>query len=57
MRYKLWVALKYKPVSLLPIFGKIIEKLIFDSTMLFLEENKLLNSFMTQVAIIQKAVH
>ena len=34
----------YRPVSLLPIFGKILEKLIFNSIMNFLEENNLLNS-------------
>ena len=34
----------YRPVSLLPIFGKILEKLLFNSIMDFLEENNLLNS-------------
>ena len=34
----------YRPVSLLPIFAKILEKLIFNSIMNFLEENNLLNS-------------
>ena len=34
----------YRPVSLLPIFGKKIEKLLFSSIMDFLEENNLLNS-------------
>ena len=34
----------YRPVSLLPIFGKTFEKLLFNSIMDFLEENNLLNS-------------
>ena len=34
----------YRPVSLFPIFGKILEKLLFNSIMDFLEENNLLNS-------------
>ena len=34
----------YRPVSLLPIFEKIFEKLLFNSIMDFLEENNLLNS-------------
>ena len=34
----------YRPVSLLPIFGKILEKPLFNSIMDFLEENNLLNS-------------
>ena len=34
----------YIPVSLLPIFGKIFEKLLFNSIMNFLEEKNLLNS-------------
>ena len=34
----------YRPVSLLPIFGKIFGKLLFNSIMDFLEENNLLNS-------------
>ena len=34
----------YRTVSLLPIFGKILEKLLFNSIMDFLEENNLLNS-------------
>ena len=34
----------YRPVSLLPMFGKIFEKLLFNSIMDFLEENNLLNS-------------
>ena len=33
----------YGPVSLLPIFGKILERLIFNSTFEFLLENNLLN--------------
>ena len=33
----------YRPVSLLPICSKILEKIIFDSTMRFLNENKLLS--------------
>ena len=35
---------KYRPVSLWPIFGRIFGKLLFNSIMDFLEENKLLNS-------------
>ena len=34
----------YRPVSLLPIFGKMLEKLFFNSIKNFLEENNLLNS-------------
>ena len=34
----------YRPVSLLPIFGEILEKLLFNSVIDFLEENNLLNS-------------
>ena len=34
----------YRTVSLLPIFGKILEKLLFNSIMDFLGENNLLNS-------------
>ena len=34
----------YRPVSFLPIFSKILEKLLFNSTMDFLEENNLLSS-------------
>ena len=34
----------HRPVSLLPTFGKILEKLLFNSIMDFLEENNLLNS-------------
>ena len=34
----------YRPVSLLPIFGEILEKLLFNSIMDFLEEGSLLNS-------------
>ena len=34
----------YRRVSLLPIFGKILEKLLFNSIMDFLEGNNLLNS-------------
>ena len=34
----------YRPVPLLPIFGKILEKLLFNIKMDFLEENNLLNS-------------
>ena len=33
----------YRPVSLLPICSKILEKIIFDSIMKFLNENKLLS--------------
>ena len=33
----------YRSVSLLPICSRIIEKIIFDSIMRFLNENKLLN--------------
>ena len=33
----------YRPVSLLPICSKILEKIIFDSIMRFLNENKLLS--------------
>ena len=33
----------YRPVSLLPIFGKILERLIFNSLFEFLHENNLLN--------------
>ena len=33
----------YRPVSLLPISRKILEKLIFDSIIAFLNENKLLS--------------
>ena len=33
----------YRPVSLLPIFGKILERLIFNSLFEFLKENNLLN--------------
>ena len=33
----------YRPVSLLPICIKILEKIIFDSIMRFLNENKLLS--------------
>ena len=33
----------YRPVSLLPIFGKILERLIFISLLEFLHENNLLN--------------
>ena len=33
----------YRPVSLLPISSKILEKIIFDSIMKFLNENELLN--------------
>ena len=34
----------YRPVSLLPIFGKIFEKLLFNSIIDFLVENNLFNS-------------
>ena len=34
----------YRPVSLLLMFGKLFEKLLFNSIMEFLEENNLLNS-------------
>ena len=33
----------YRPISLLPIFGKILEKLIFDSMYTFLQSNNLLS--------------
>ena len=33
----------YRPVSLIPIFGKILERLIFNSLFEFLHENNLLN--------------
>ena len=33
-----------KPVSLLPIFGKILERLIFNSFFEFIHENNLLNA-------------
>ena len=33
----------YRPVSLLPIFGKILERLIFNSLFEFLHENNLVN--------------
>ena len=34
----------YRPVSLLPICSKILEKLLFDSIYEFLDKNSLLNS-------------
>ena len=34
----------YRPVPLLPICGKIFEKLIFDSMFKFLDDNNLLSS-------------
>ena len=34
----------YQPISLLPIFGKIYEKIIFDRIYDFLSKEKLLNS-------------
>ena len=34
----------YRPVSLLPIFSKIFEKMLFDSIYEFLDKNCLLNS-------------
>ena len=34
----------YRPVSLLPVFGKIFEKLIFNETFSFLDREKLLNT-------------
>ena len=37
------IANNYRPVSLLPIRSKVLEKIIFDSTMRFLNENKLLS--------------
>ena len=33
----------YRPVSLLPIFGKIFERLIFNSLFKYIDENELLN--------------
>ena len=37
------VICNYRPVSLLPICGKIFERLIFDSLYEYVEENKLLS--------------
>ena len=34
----------YRPVSLLPVFGKIFEKLIFNEIYSFLDREKLLNT-------------
>ena len=33
----------YRPISLLPVFGKIFEKIIFNKIYMFLSEEKLLN--------------
>ena len=33
----------YRPVSLLPIFGKIFERIIFDNIYRYLDEHNLLN--------------
>ena len=35
--------INYRPVSLLPIFGKIFERIIFDNIYRYLDTNKLLN--------------
>ena len=47
----------YRPVSLLPICGKILEKLIFNSLFKYLENNDLLNPHQSEFRAGDSCVH
>ena len=47
----------YRPVSLLPICSKILEKLLFDSIYEFLDKNSLLNSSQSEFRPNYSSIH
>ena len=47
----------YRPVSLLPICSKILEKLLFDSIYEFLDKNSLLNSSQSEFRPHYSSIH
>ena len=47
----------YRPVSLLPICSKILEKLLFDSIYEFLDKNSLLNSSESEFRPHYSSIH
>ena len=46
----------YRPASLLPVFGKILERLIFNSLFEFLHENNLLKGYLCYKTITSQNV-
>ena len=47
----------YQPVSLLPIYGKVFEKILFNSLLYNLNNNNLLNSNQSGFRTVDSCVH